>query len=349
MNDIILAIRNIANGTPPQIDISDILYNHNCQYLLSKFQSDNISETLAFERTVNQIANKIRYKTCRSVFTELNNAKIPYAVIKGAVISQMAYENPSYRNSADIDVLVSRTDADRVKNVLLSNGFVQGRVAEHKIIPFTREELIFQVGTSHQLAPFIKETGNKLCPFVNVDVNLDIMWGENKQKIDMEYMLSQTEDTELYGIKFHKLTPEAEFVSLCMHHYKDMNSLYLLWKGSLKLSLFSDIFFYLKKVNLNINKLMSIVARFNIAKYLYYCVYYTDLIFDSYDTKKYLSMLYTNDAIEILKSYGLDDEEKKMWNIGFFERLFCKNLQEHLNDFFSKKDKEKIMINRRYM
>jgi len=60
-------------------------------------------------------------------------------------------------------------------------------------------------------------------------------------------------------------------------------------------------------------------------------------------------MLYTNDAIEILKSYGLDDEEKKMWNIGFFERLFCKNLQEHLNEFFSKKDKEKIMINRRYM
>lgn len=58
------------------------------------------------------------------------------------------------------------------------NNFIQGRIVGNNIFPLSREEIMFQTLMTHQTAPYIKKTSNVFCPFVNVDINTDIVWGK---------------------------------------------------------------------------------------------------------------------------------------------------------------------------
>lgn len=139
--------------------------------------------------TVSRVTNKIivleRFKACAAVFEALGS--IPYAVIKGAVLSKSAYGSAAYRISGDMDILISRSHLDEAKIIFQQHGFIQGRITEDGITPFSREELIFQNSTSHQTAPFVKRINHPLCPYVNIDLNLEIFWGESKQESDMDF------------------------------------------------------------------------------------------------------------------------------------------------------------------
>ena len=134
---------------------------------------------------------------------------------------------------------------------MFRNDFVQGKITRNGIEPFFREEILFQTVISHQIAPFVKKSNNKICPYINVDLNFDIMWGESETKADMEFVLQNTMETAILGVTFNKLSPEMEFISLCLHHYKDLNSVYLLYKRGLTLSHFCDIYFFIKNCNID--------------------------------------------------------------------------------------------------
>lgn len=112
------------------------------------------------------------YQTCAPLFAALK--EIPYAVIKGAVLLKDAYGSPFLRKSGDIDLLTAREHVDKVKQILLDQGFVQGRVTEQGLIPFSRRELLFQTAMSHQTAPFVEQTANPRCPYVNADMGVPI-------------------------------------------------------------------------------------------------------------------------------------------------------------------------------
>ena len=244
MNKYIEAVRDLANEKQPSFDISEILYNHGCIYLLSKIKGKNkYTDRLKAENLLNKICINERYKTCSAVFREFKENNISYAVIKGAVLSAAAYKNPFCRQSGDIDILINRRDIDKIKEIMLRNGFVQGKITENGVEPFSRKEILFQTAMSHQTAPFVKKTNNKICPYINVDLNFDIMWGESETKADMEFVLQNTMETAILGVTFNKLSPEMEFISLCLHHYKDLNSIYLLYERGLTLSHFYDIYF----------------------------------------------------------------------------------------------------------
>ena len=189
---IIAAVRAYVREEEPQNDISDILHTHRCYALIK--QGNTAQEMM--ERAVNLVAVKERYRQCEPFF---KNASFPYAVIKGAVLSSAVCRDPCRRVSGDIDILINRRHADEAKSLLKSCGFVQGRVTENGIVPFSRKEILYQTSTSHQTAPYIKETENKLCPYVNVDINMDILWGECEYRSNMDKVLSYTEKS---GIKF---------------------------------------------------------------------------------------------------------------------------------------------------
>lgn len=79
-----------------------------------------------------------------------------------------------------------------------------------------------------------------------MDVNYDIFWGERDEQADMDAFLTNLRNIAIEGVEVRELAPEEEFISLCLHHYKDMNSVYLLSMGNLRLSLLCDIYYYLK-------------------------------------------------------------------------------------------------------
>lgn len=343
---IIQAVRALARGATPDVDISEPLYQHGCEYLLSLIPNSPYRKELVLQQALNMAACRERYRTCRCI---LEQTEIPYAVFKGAVLSQMAYGDPALRSSGDIDILIRQQDADRLKQLLYSNGFVQGRVTDNGIVPFSRREILFQTSMSHQTAPYVKENGNRLCPYINLDVNMDLLWGESEEKADMDFVLAHTEPGKLFDVSFRKLTPEMEFLALCLHHYKDMNSLYLLSGGSLRLKLFCDIYFYLCRVHPDARKLLAFCQHLHVGKYLYVCLFHTREIFGDGVCNEYLDALAPEKDDALLDAYGLNAKERRAWRMGLLERLFHPNLAGYLTGQFTEEEKEKIKINRELM
>ena len=56
----------------------------------------------------------------------LNNHHIPFISIKGPLLSQIVYGDPSVRFSHDLDILVDRENVNKIHNILLSNGYELG-------------------------------------------------------------------------------------------------------------------------------------------------------------------------------------------------------------------------------
>lgn len=348
---IIDSVRAIVKKEQPAVDISEILLNHKCFYLLAVLtqisEKNKYAVTAANDMAYNKVLISERYKKCTPVFDAMQ--ELPYAVIKGAVLSQAAYGDITYRKSGDIDLLVSRSHVDKLINIMRNNEFIQGKITDEGIKPFTRQEILFHSSLSHQTAPFVKKTNNILCPYIEVDINMDTIWGESKIKADMDYILSNTVPVNICGVTTYKLNTAIEFISLCLHHYKDMNSIYLLSCGSLKLSLFCDIYFYLINNNVDIAELITECNKLNISEYVYYCIYYTNLIFSDVRLDAYLPALENKKDKNIIDTFGLADDERKNWNISFYERLFSKYFYEEFTKQLSEKDKAKIRHNHTFM
>lgn len=324
-------------------ELIPLLERHKCLYLrhLTGDAKTNMDIQLA------KAAAATRYQVCAPVFEAIK--QIPYAVIKGAVLSQDAYGSPFFRASGDIDILTSREYVDTIKSILLGHGFMQGKVTDDGIVPYSRKELLFQTAMSHQTAPFVKKASNPLCPYINVDVNLDILWGESAQNTDMEYVLSHSMETEIAGITVKRLAPEMAFLSLCLHHYKDMNSIYLLYEGSLRLSLFCDIYYAVRNLHLDWVLLRQQSEALSVGPYLYYCLYYTNKVFDDPSLTNLLKIweVYRDNCL--LDSFGLTDAERKTWSVPFPERLFTKDLSALMDGILNDADREKIALNERLM
>lgn len=350
MNEYIEAVRALINNEVLKVDISDMLYNHKCFYLLSKLNTNNdYYQEIKIKSIVNKIYIHQRYNECINLFNRLEMSGIPYAVIKGAILSTIAYGQPYFRFSNDIDILIDRENISVVKSIMQHEGYVQGRIVDNHINLFSRQEVVFQTAMTHQTAPFIKKTNNRLCPYLYIDINLDILWGENSKRSDMKYVLQQSQDTKICDVFTKKLCPEMELISLCLHHYKDMNSIYLLYHSSLKLSLFCDIYFYIINTELNENALYTYCSKLEVSEYIYYCLYYTNLIFSHDKIKKYMSLLYSKNAEQLIDTFGLTEEERQYWNVDFFTRLFSTNLRDYLENSLSRELLKKIWTNQQYM
>ena len=333
------------NDIPLDEEIVNLLIKHSCLDIL--FHATSNTQYIGIPIAGNSLITKMRYRTCQNLFQELQ--ELQYAVIKGAVLSARMHGNSAVRLSSDIDILIAPNDIDTVKNLLLKNGFIQGRAVNGEIIPYTRQELIYQTAFTHQVASFCKKTGNKLCPIVNIDINTDIFWGESSEKADIPRFLQNFESFNIYNIDVKRLTPIYEFISLCMHHYKDLNSIYLLWERGICLALFSDIYYYIKNVHLNLNELKAACESFNATDYVYFCLYHTNAIFEDEKLKVCLSLFEATANTDILNRIGLSEREYKYLPKGISEYLFDESFKPMLETLLTKEDLYKIEINKQFM
>ena len=134
MRQTVCAIRDIVRGNIPRIDISELLYNHGCFYLMSKTNKSSLLERLRFEILSNKLYNTIVFRNIAPFLSEMSISKIRYAVIKGVVLSKRVYGDIGLRRSCDLDILIEKRNADYVKEILLLHGFVQGQMINGKII-----------------------------------------------------------------------------------------------------------------------------------------------------------------------------------------------------------------------
>src|SRR5690554_5704844 len=99
--------------------------------------------------------NSLWYRALGPVLNDIDN--LSYAVIKGEVLSVMAYGEKGYRNSGDIDILIDRKHVKNVREIFLKHGFnVDLLDKDGNPRSLTREEKIIFMN-SHQVLPFYKK------------------------------------------------------------------------------------------------------------------------------------------------------------------------------------------------
>ena len=291
---------------------------------------------------INSILSKIFNQKCYTCLKPLlKNMNFCYAIIKGETLSKLAYGELGKRTSSDIDILIPRIHLKKIEEVLHQNGFIN---TQH-----SRKDQIIMLAGSHQISPWIKN----LSPLgtMMIDLNFDIFWGEyDGKRINIEEFLYDTTEMDIYGVKVQTLPPVKAIIQLILHHYKDMNSIFLLaTRNSIKYEMFKDVY-YLLKNNLDtitLDKFYSLSESYKIIPYEYYMLYYTGQVFEDTVLNKYIDAFRTSKGEELLNYYGLCAKERKEWKFNFQTRLESDDLYQLIKNDLSEKDYEKIAINKR--
>lgn len=264
-----------------------------------------------------KIYGQLIYAETKEFLSELYTYN--YANIKGEALSLQSYNCLGHRTYSDIDILIPKSSVIAIEKILEYNGFCAANMER-----FAR---ILHVSSSHQTTPYIKQyKGFK----VNVDINFDIFWGEYKgERISIEEFLSDTQEINIYGVTVKVLPPLKAMVQLILHHYKDMNSIFLLaTRKSIKHNMFKDVFNLLTNnlETISINRLHAISEKYSIVPYVYYILYHTGLIYDNPILRKYITSFKTPEGEALLNCYGLNETERREWNFDFRTRLESKSL-----------------------
>ena len=290
------------------------------------------------------VIRDILQSLCRQEFFNqltpvLDTLSINYSIIKGEALSIQAYGSTGNRNFTDIDILVARKNLNIIEQRLMNNGFFN--------VSQSRSDKITMMTGSHQIAPWIKE----IYPWgqVVVDLNFDIFWGEYEgNRIDIDEF--DAIERNIYGTKVKTLAILKAMVQLILHHYKDMNSIFLLaTRKSIKYEMFKDVYYLLKNniEIISIDSLYDISLKYDIVPYVYYILYYTGQVFNDEMLNRYIDAFRTPTGEGLLNCYGLCAKEQKEWKYNFQTRIEADSIYDLIKDDLTEKDKEKIDINRR--
>jgi len=339
--EIIDTLRSIALGSKPNSMQDQIMKEYHCVHLLSD-RPEN--KTLLL---MNRLVIRSRYSQCASLFERLID--IPYAVVKGAVLAKHAYNDISLRVSSDIDVLIPRDCYQAVWNIMDKEGFVQGTYNEGKIIPYSRSNLVYYLTQTHQAAPFVRLSNSRISSHIAIDVNFDIFWGENNKTTDIHEFLSKTQLETICGIKVKVLDRVREFIALCLHHYKHLNSIYLLADGDVDMRYLCDIYQFVTNTGLDPDELRAESDKWEATPYVYFCIFHANALYNNGALDPYERAFVCSDGIKLLNCIGLNDQERRQVNFSMWDRLLADNRIELLEAHLTSVDKKKIGINRRFL
>ncbi len=286
----------------------------------------------------NLLYNMYRFMACKDLFKRISN--IPYAVVKGEALSLAAYGRPGKRSYSDIDLLVPKGYLEEVEEELCKSGFVQADVK--------RRDRIYLLLNSHQVPPWIKKCGENI--YACIDVNFDILWGEyEEERIDIDEFLADTVDTKIFGVSVKCLTPIKTLLQVAMHHYRDMNSIYLLaTKKTIRRRMFEEIYHLIinNQSEISPDGLEELCCKYHIKSYMYYMLYYTAEVVGDVKIKDYADKLRDRQGEELLPLYGLCQSERRPWKIDFAMRLNEDCLFPYMSEELTRDDLKKIEINR---
>ena len=282
-----------------------------------------------------------KYMSLASIFEDLNQRDFPYANIKGEVLSLYAFGQYGQRTYGDIDILVSRKNLHKLEDMLMQYGYTSSTK--------TRAEKVLMISASHQTATWLKTTNRNFKSVV--DVNFDLFWGEyTGLHIDIDKFLSDTIEMEIYGMRVKTLSPLKAMIQLILHHYKEMNSIYLIAvHDCIKYSMFQDVYFLWKNNNgtISLNTLYALSSEYEIIPYVFYILYFTNKIFNDHELSRYIEAFRTSEGVSLLDCYGLADHERKLWKVDFQTRLKTENLYDLIKNDLTDRDLAKVKRNRR--
>lgn len=267
----------------------------------------------------------------------------PYAIIKGPVLAVQAYGDEAARSYHDIDFLIPKDLRKEFIKILEKNDFIADvRNPDGSFRKLTRNEKIILMN-SHQDIDYIKKKDDI---YVDIDINYDLFWGEYKGKrIDIKNdILCETFHMNLFGQDIKVLSKAKNFIQLCLHHYREMNAIYLYkLTNPFVQEKFRDVYYLLRSMSEeDLEEVHRLIADYEIANYIYYVIYHTYHFYKALLLKDFLERYETPEARLLIHSYGLTDEEKKVWPIPLEQRSEIEDLYGALEPYLSEEDIKKV-------
>lgn len=139
----------------------------------------------------------------------LQQNKIAFCSLKGPLLSQRIYNDPTVRFSHDIDILIDKCQIDSVISLFLHNGY---DFTEGAFWPQNKKQQELLINNSHHISFYNKEL--HFC----VEVHWALMHTlpVSQKKMKMIVAQNQTE-MSFSGRKFTVLNPEFELLFLLLH------------------------------------------------------------------------------------------------------------------------------------
>jgi hypothetical protein len=135
--------------------------------------------------------------------------KVPIAIFKGSVLAQMAYGEISLRQAGDIDVLVSRADFYRARQLLESLGY--------QMTPALTETQLRSHLAAHCEIQFVRDDW-----FTVVDLHWALAPKNFVFKLETDDVLSRLQSVPVAGTEIETLATEDLILYLSMHGAKHL-------------------------------------------------------------------------------------------------------------------------------
>ena len=228
-------------------------------------------------------------------------------------------------------------------------GFVCGYYDKNsdKIINYPRETILFHYLYTHQAATYVKRVSydDENYFTVRIDINFSISWQEDVDgEIYTVDILKHTIYVDYLGLRYKILSPEYFLLQLCLHSFRDMNSIVLIYNNKYVLRLLCDVFYYIvgEQNKIDFDRFIDIAKKYRYERQIYYIFYYISKEFKNDPIVEYVKSQLNQNSHRYVNYFGLSEEEMKMWNIDFTMRVTCGDISKYIVSSLNTNDLNKI-------
>lgn len=259
----------------------------------------------------------------QQLFFALEEQKLNYAFLKGAILNAIYYEDGE-RISNDTDILVDVRDLDKIIQLCTEMGYVQGHIENNRLIKATKKDILFSRLNTYETVPLIKKIDNHYVDFHVFDVNFRL-GNDDKEKMSA-LMLQETEIVSKENISLRTMSVEKFLIYLCIHLFREAVMVYKIVQGAdLVLYKFMDIHHYImiNKKNISWNRMKEETSILNRIRDVYYTLFFTERLYPGTIDDSVLKMFETQDVRFLDQYRGRDNtDEIYDWKLNFYERMF---------------------------
>lgn len=201
-------------------------------FWLLKRSADNISE--GNNRIMDELIE---------LYSHFNENRCRVILLKGARMLMDIYSNYETRYIGDIDLLIEETNAHKVHEILVSNGYGQYEYVDEEFIEMDCKLLDRYADHLQHYGEYSRPISNNLFPRFNIDLHFRLTTDYDSFAVDISSMINRSVQKEFNGHLVYTLNDSDHLIHLCIHLYshtraiKDIQSL-----GDLQLRRFIDIY-----------------------------------------------------------------------------------------------------------
>jgi hypothetical protein len=274
--------------------------------------------------------NRALYAELAEIFAELGRQDVPVAVRKGGYLAEKVYGDIGIRTLADLDLLVSRADAERAVQALLGFGYQVGHLATdgRSVEPESRRAQLFLRVHGNTLPIMVRPTSDPYVDVFVVDLCVDLFLPKSGCSVPAEEVLARAVDTELAGRPGRVLGPEDMVLDLAAHLYKESTTLRYLRTGKhQRLRQYWDILEFLawQGDRFDWDVFLRRTEHYGVAVPMYFALAHAELLDPGAVPQAALAALrrMSGDDPAVLDQYaGIDLAQPLTWAEDFWTRMF---------------------------